>query len=399
MILGASLAILAVCGVVYYVNQSAASGRPAEKATVNASYENEGAKPQPDAASGLSSAAGTEGSGQAAGAGETAAGTLTDPGALAGADPSTASVDVPSAPGNAGQAAVPGRGRTAADLNFWNMYPEEPAQEIPEEKLEEAEAEEVDPSTDGKHTLVVSPTGEEEWVLINPYLKKNTYDLTRFTARDNLMHYYENGRQSSFVGIDINEYNDEVNFPGLKEEGIDFVMLRAGVRGYESGSILQDKALADNLVKAKEAGIRIGLYFSSQAITREEAVEEAEFCLNFAREAALTYPIAYVLEDTQGTSSRAQNLRKDERTNNAAAFCEAIRTAGFVPMIYGDKFFLLKQIDLARLSDYEIWYSDASDLPDYPYQYSMWQYSQTASLKNAKGVLDLNICFVNYEER
>ena len=295
--------------------------------------------------------------------------------------------------------ASPG-GLTASDLDFWDMYPVTPEAELTEEAEEEdEELPEADPSTDGKHTLVVDPAGEEEWVLINPYLKKNTYDLTKFTAKNNLMHYYENGRQSSFVGIDLNEYNGAVDYEALKRNGIDFCMLRAGVRGYESGTILQDKMIEENLERAKESDMNIGLYFSSQAINEQEAMEEAAFCVDLAIRYELTYPIAYILEENIGTNARTMALRRDEKTKNTAAFCNAVKNAGFVPMVYGNKYYLLKEIELARLGDFEIWYSDTSDLPDYPYQYSMWQYSQTATIPGVIGLCDLNILFVNYEER
>ncbi len=400
MVLLASVAVLLVCALVYLFNQDSISGGKGGTATdtANAGGAEADAASTADAAevsgAGAASAAGAGGTAANAGAagatGVGAGGAGANAGGAAGSG---------GAGTNAGADGAVSGGRTAQDLDFWDMYPKE-EEVIPEELAPiETEEEESDPATDGKHTRVVSPSGEEEWVLINPYLKKNSYELTKFTAKDDLMHYYENGRQASFVGIDLNEYNGEVDFPGLVREGIDFCMLRAGVRGYESGIILQDKAVEENISKAKEAGLRVGLYFSSQAITEDEAREEAAFCLDLARRYEITYPIAYILEETAGGNSRASGLRKDERTANAIAFADAVRAENFVPMLYGDKYFLLKQVDLARLTDMEIWYSDTSDLPDYPYQYSMWQYTQSASVGKLSGLCDLNICFVNYEER
>ena len=363
MILAASLCVLGVCALVLFLNRSSFMKSPKAKEAAE----------------------------------ETATETVTvDPTADPTPDDASAA---PATQSNKPDEASPG-GLTASDLDFWNMYPVNPASEFTEEEAEEEEElQEADPSTDGKHTLVIDPAGEEEWVLINPYLKKNTYDLTKFTAKNNLMHYYENGRQASFVGIDLNEYNGAVDYEALKRSGIDFCMLRAGVRGYESGTILPDKMIEENLERAKESDMNIGLYFSSQAINEQEAMEEAAFCVDLAARYELTYPIAYILEENIGTNARTMALRRDEKTKNTAAFCNVVKNAGYVPMVYGDKYYLLKEVELARLADFEIWFSDTSDLPDYPYQYSMWQYSQTATMPGVMGLCDLNILFVNYEER
>ena len=110
------------------------------------------------------------------------------------------------------------------DLDFWDMYPEPTASPTPE-PTEEPEEEEPDPATDGKHTLVQYADGEEEWVLISPYLPKHEYDFTRLVCQSDLMKYYENGKQISYVGVDISKYQDYVDFVKVKKAGIDFVMI------------------------------------------------------------------------------------------------------------------------------------------------------------------------------
>ena len=377
MIFGACFCVLAVCGLVLYLNRDSFNlHSPSNSAVANESGLHNSGTNAPAYEGGVS------------------ASQMPTTGTAQNQNPAQSSEIAPE------------NGLVAQDLDFWEMYPQKGETQEEEENPSDAslpaaeisEAE-TDPAKDGRHTLVVDPAGGEEWVLINPYYPKNSYDLTKFTAQNNLMRYYENGRTSSFVGVDLNEYNGEIDFEALKRYGIDYCMFRAGVRGYESGVILQDKLLEQNLQKAQEAGMRAGLYFSSQAINEEEAVEEALFCINFAQQYSLSYPIAYLLEDAIGATSRASVLRREERTLNTIAFCSTIEAAGFVPMVYGTKYYLLKQVDLSRLSGYEIWYSDTSDLPDYPYQFAMWQYSQTASIPGLSGLADLNISFVNYEER
>ena len=158
------------------------------------------------------------------------------------------------------------------DLDFWDMYPEPTASPTPE-PTEEPEKEAPDPSTDGKHTLVQYADGEEEWVLISPYLPKHEYDFTKLVCQSDLMKYYENGKQTSYVGIDISKYQDYVDFVKVKKAGIDFVMIRVGARGYSSGQLVLDEYFSDNIKRATDAGLDVGVYFYSQAITKEEAIE------------------------------------------------------------------------------------------------------------------------------
>ena len=124
---------------------------------------------------------------------------------------------------------VPGT-LTPDDFDFWDLYPEETAEPVQEESVKKEEV--SDPATDGKHTLVVSTDGKEEWVLISPYLPKNEYDYTKLVCQSELMKYFEDGRQISYVGADISKYHDYVDFVKLKKAGVNFVMLRVGARGY-----------------------------------------------------------------------------------------------------------------------------------------------------------------------
>ena len=119
------------------------------------------------------------------------------------------------------------------------MYPETTATPLPSaepsQKDNKKETTEADPSTDGKHTLVTNRDGKEEWVLISPYLPKHEYDFTKLVCQSDLMKYYQDGKLTSYVGVDISKYQDYVDFLKLKKAGVDFVMLRVGARGYGSG--------------------------------------------------------------------------------------------------------------------------------------------------------------------
>lgn len=288
-------------------------------------------------------------------------------------------------------------GLTPDDFDFWDLYPEESPSPLPENKDEEIV--EDDPSTDGRHTLVVSANGEEEWVLISPYLPKHEYDYTKLVMQSNLMQYYVDGKLVSYVGVDVSKYQDYIDFVKLKKAGVDFVMIRVGARGYGSGQLTVDDYFSENIKRATDAGLQVGLYFFSQAITTDEAVEEADLVLESIGDYDVRYPIAFDMESIPNDTARIDNLSREEKTKIAKAFLDTIQEAGYNPMLYGNKEWLIKKVDLSKLTDYDIWLSQPGDLPDYPYRFSMWQYSNTASIDGIAGYANLNISFIDYSEK
>ncbi len=315
--------------------------------------------------------------------------------------------------------------RRAEDLDFWDMYPVETTEEASEteavqpdqkekssfeekaekerQELKQKEEEEKlsDPSTDGKHTLVTNVDGTEEWVLINPYLTKHTYDFTNIEEKAELKRYVQNGKTTSYVGVDISKHTGDVNFESMKAAGVDYVMIRLGGRGYSTGQITLDENFNNNMKGAIEAGLDVGVYFYSQAISQDEAIQEANFVVqNLAPyKANVKYPIAFDMEFVANDKARIEGLSRDDKTTIAASFLEGIRAAGYVPMLYGNKEWLLKEVDLAKLKDFDVWLSQEEDIPDYPYQFAMWQYSTEGVLNGISGKANLNISFIGYSER
>ena len=314
----------------------------------------------------------------------------------------------------------------AQDLDFWDMYPvdEEPveaaaadktsstgqsnkpdftqkAEEDREEQQQKAQEVLDDPATDGKHTLVTTPDGKEEWVLISPYLEKNTYDFTNMEEKAGLKHYMENGKEISYVGVDISKQTGSISFIGLKAAGVDYVMIRLGARGYSSGQISVDEKFKENIEGAIAAGLDVGIYFYSQAINQDEAVQEASIVVQNLEpyKGNIKYPVAFDMEFVANDAARIDGLSRDDRTTIATAFLETVRAAGYIPMIYGDKEWLIKEIDLAKLQNYDVWLSQDADIPDYPYRYAMWQYTTTGTVNGIQGDADLDICFIGYSQR
>lgn len=310
----------------------------------------------------------------------------------------------------------------AEDLDFWDMYPveeeesaekqeaeetpkssyEEKAEKDRQEQEEKAEQKaQEDPSLDGKHTLVTNRDGSQEWVLINSYLKKNTYDFTRLEEKNGLKKYVDGGKTLSYLGADLSKYNGDVNFASMKAAGVDYVMIRVGSRGYNTGKITLDEKFNDYIKGASEAGLQIGVYFTSQAISQEEASQEADFVLqNLAPyQASITYPVAFDMEFAANDEARIDGLRTADRTAIATTFLDKIKNAGYIPMVYGNKEWLIKEVDMTGLQQYDVWLSQEEEAPDYPYQFTMWQYTTDGVLNGVPGDVGLDISFVNYSER
>lgn len=285
------------------------------------------------------------------------------------------------------------------DLDFWDKYPEEKTEEIESSEEMEEVVVENDPATDGKHTLVVDSEGEEEWVLISPYLPKHEYDFTKLVCQSERMKYYENGKQVSFVGIDVSKYQDYIDFVKVKKSGVDFCMIRAGARGYGSGQLIEDEYFSENLKRASDAGLDLGVYFYSQAVSKEEAIEEANFILERLGDYNIEYPIAFDFEQVLTDKARTDNLSKAERTEITKAFLDTISNAGYKTAIYGNKEWLIKKIDMSKLTAYDVWLAQEQDIPDYPYNFTMWQYSTKGTVDGIAGWVDLNISFIDYSEK
>lgn len=258
---------------------------------------------------------------------------------------------------------------------------------------------ETDESNDGKHTLVINRDGEEEWVTISQYLPKSDYDYTNLICKDNRMEYYVDGTKISYVGVDISKYQDYIDFNKVKKDGIDYVMIRLGARGYGTGQIIADEYFFDNIKRAKDAGLDVGVYFSSQAITVEEAQEEAQLVIDSVGEYHLEYPVAFDMGFVDNDTARIEALSKSEKTEIALAFLQKITESGFTGCIYGDKEWLIKEVDLSKLTEYDFWLKQEGDLPDYPYKFSMWQYSRKGSVNGISGFVSLNISFVDFAEK
>lgn len=274
-----------------------------------------------------------------------------------------------------------------------------PEKEELEEVTQTEETQEEDNGlNDGKHTLVTLSDGSEQWVELNDNLALNKYVKSRFVYKNPIMSYYINGKEASWFGVDISSKQGVVDFKKLKKAGCDYVMIKVGGRGYSSGEIVLDEKLKDYMTGAKNAGLDIGVYFFSQAITEDEIKEEVQTLLEAIKDYSVNYPIVFDMEEIEGDMARVDSLDIDSRTSLAKQFLDDVKKAGYTPMLYGNKEWLVTKIDLEALSDYDIWLSQEADTPDYPYEFTMWQYDKEGTISGISEKTGMNISFVDYSQ-
>lgn len=209
-------------------------------------------------------------------------------------------------------------------------------------------------------------------------------------------------------GIDVSTYQGTIDWKKVKENGVDFAMVRAGIRGYGissdgiDGKLVQDARYTENMNGAISNNIEVGVYFFTQAINEQEAIEEANFTLSLIKKYKITYPIAIDTEESSHPNKlgRADKLTVEQRTKVVKAFCETIEKAGYEPMIYANKWWLKDNLDMSKLSSYSIWlahYTGATqDDPlakpsDYEGKYIMWQYTDKGTVDGIIGNVDMNV--------
>lgn len=252
---------------------------------------------------------------------------------------------------------------------------------------------------DDEHIAVIGENGKKKYYEILSDVKKNDYDFEKNLTREDGRLTYKDTKREAVLGVDLSKYNGNVDFAKLKEAGIKFAMLRLGSRGYGSGAIALDDKYVEYAQNAAVAGIMTGAYFYSSAINEAEAVEEANYIVGAVSGFSVKYPIAIDVEKVTGDTSRTEKLTVEERTNIVKTFCDTVKSFGHNPIIYATRDMLISGLDLKVLDEYDVWLADDKIPTDYPYRFSIWQYSQNGSIQGVDGNVDLDLCFVKYEEK
>lgn len=203
--------------------------------------------------------------------------------------------------------------------------------------------------------------------------------------------YVVDGEVESVPMIDVSQFQEEIDWQAVADAGIKHAMLRVGYRGYGSGKLMIDECFEANVQGALEAGIEVGVYFFTQAISEEEAHEEAALVIEQLEPYEIKLPVAIDVERITTDSARADALDAAARTRYVRTFLEDIREAGYTPMIYGGVYSFFEMLDPAQIQEYPVWYAFYDNYIYYPYPVQGWQYSEKATIPGVKGTADLNL--------
>ena len=196
----------------------------------------------------------------------------------------------------------------------------------------------------------------------------------------------------SVLGIDVSEWQDEIDWQQVKNAGVEFAMIRVGWRGSEQGVLVEDICAQANYAGAAAVGIKVGAYFFSQAISVEEATEEANYMLNLIKDWNVEMPVVYDWEFISA-ESRTGNVDPRTLTDCTKAFCDIVANAGYQPMVYFNMNHSYENIYIRELTDYPFWLARYDTVLNYPYKIDMWQYTETGSVPGITTNVDINLYF------
>lgn len=284
-------------------------------------------------------------------------------------------------------------------------------QALDEGALDEAEAQCIDLSDENGFfswlwNWLFGKKEEEEytgWLTKNGktyYYSASTHKpVTGIQTVDGKLYYFDaDGVMQKNVnfGIDVSKYQTNIDWNKIKKAGVNFVIIRIGYRGYgASGTLVKDPMFEEHFTNARNAGLKVGVYFFTQAVTEDEAREEAQGCNWALNGRKLDYPIYY---DTEASTSpngtgRADGLGKEDRTKCAIAFCEEVKELGYQPGVYASTTWFRKRIDLDQLRKYTIWNAHYG-VSSSPIECDMWQGTEKARINGYSGELDANISYM-----
>ena len=198
---------------------------------------------------------------------------------------------------------------------------------------------------------------------------------------------------SGILGIDVSTWNGNIDWNKVKNAGVSYVIIRTGFRGSTQGALVEDNRFKQNIKGATNAGLKVGVYFFSQAVNEVEAVEEASMVLSQVKGYKLTYP---VFIDVEPSGGRADRLSSGERTKVINAFCQTIQNGGLRAGVYANKTWLSQKMNVSALSGYKIWLAQYNSKVTYSGRYDMWQYSDKGTIPGIPEKVDLNLSYLTY---
>ena len=251
--------------------------------------------------------------------------------------------------------------------------------------------------------VIVSSSGSYHFFPISDDLEKNNFDLEKFTYPvyneeaeewEGTATYMAGTKQEAKKGVDVSTFQGDINWKKVKNSGMEFAMIRLGFRGYESGKIVLDSKYEDNIEGSLKVGLDTGVYFFTEALDEEEAIEEAEFVIENLKDYKINMPVVIDVEESANTEkTRTRDLTADQRTKNVIAFCERIKEAGYDVMVYGNLKSFMIMMNIEELEGYDKWFAYYKYPFHFPYKIKMWQYTAYEKIDGIDGKADVNLMF------
>lgn len=243
-----------------------------------------------------------------------------------------------------------------------------------------------------------SPFGWKEREGFSFFLLPSGNALTGLHRIDGKLHYFNQyGLHASRIGVDVSYHNKSINWDAVRADGIDFAIIRLGYRGWETGILHDDVCFEQNLRGAKAAGLKVGVYVYSTAVNAAEALEEASLVLSLLNGFPLDMPVYFDTEQSgEYPDGRADKLSKTRRYEIITSFCRAIEDGGYLSGVYSGQNYLKNHVAVSTFPTSSLWlasYTVQNKLPDFPYAYDLWQFTDRAVVSGIRGVADLSAVF------
>ena len=225
----------------------------------------------------------------------------------------------------------------------------------------------------------------------------NSYAPEDFVVVDGFLTY--DGDAPSYVGVDVSSYQGEIDWQKVKAAGVDFAIIRVGFRGYSEGGLYEDSMFRQNIEGALAAGLEVGAYFFSQAVTPQEAREEARYTLELLKGYELTYPVVFDWERQGAEDSRTRDTDGQTQTDCAVAFCQEVEAMGYQPMVYFSPSKAYSELNLEALLDWPFWlahYTQDWQATTFRYHFAMWQYTCEGEVDGIPTPVDLDLCMMTF---
>ncbi len=232
------------------------------------------------------------------------------------------------------------------------------------------------------------PPETEETMTPNPWGAEGFY------MQDGFLHYTDAPYQ---IGIDVSTHQGLIDWQAVADAGVEFAIIRAGYRGSTEGLLYEDEQFRYNLERAKAVGLQVGVYFFSQAVNTEEALEEAEFLCELLDGEVLDLPVFYDWEET-GSDSRTGAYHSFPLTDFARTFCRAVTENGYAAGVYFNQNFGYHYFDLRELKAYTLWLAEYNIPPTFSYAFDCLQYTDSGTVAGIEVPVDLNLLFLPDEQ-